>query len=347
MRDILLKMGGEGTTRLMNTYLSSPDRLVRFDKIPFALARPDEATRSLLGQLTLSADVKENVVQRLEAVEALAELGESSAVFAAILQYGTQCVTPTTAKILQQHPLTIGDEQFALVVQTLKNGPDAARANACLAMGFTGRRDHVERILEIGRAVDPGSDLAYATLFALNCLGADAATVVDLARLQLSTTTNRFGAREILLRRADTLALDVVEEDFDRDPNDQDRWQVGHHLCKDTARRSRVIARLWEMVQQSRPLGGADAVYDLVAELGTDEVQNFLWGKAHPATNSSIQEEPLSALCGLVKLVPGRRVACRRRRVNQSWHEPPWVGISAGRARPNGIGPYPLRSCHQ
>ena len=222
----------------------------------------------------------------------------------------------------------------------LTDGPDDARANACVALGFGGRRECVPQIREICRTADPGSELAYSVLYALDCLGEDPTTLADLARPQMYTG-NRLAVRRLLLREPTPATLNVIEEDFDSHPDDRCRWVVGRELCKDPARRERVLARLWGMVRQNHYLDGAGDVYDLVAELGTDDVQSFLWTKAQPVVSGSfVRHAPLDSIVRVGQARPGTSGARRGVRVDQRRIKPCGVGVIAGEVQSGGVDPH-------
>jgi hypothetical protein len=101
-----------------------------------------------------------------------------------------------------------------------------------------------------------------------------------------------------------------MEEDFMKGMLEEYRWQIGRRLAQEPLRRPRILPRLWEMVRSTNPIGGGAAVFDLLGDLGTAEVQEFLWTRVFSPSAGGIHLTGTApaALRGLMKIAPEEAV---------------------------------------
>ena len=161
VRELLLKIGGEGVTELANFELRHHGSVERFHR---ALYAPNAETHRLFLTI-LEASGSISQIPRHFITQCLADLGYDADVVEAVLRWGEE------ARPVRESLPPMSDETLAPALKTV-DGLELARIpNALLVLSVSGRADIAPRIQDCIKRFPKNEDLRPAALSALADLG--------------------------------------------------------------------------------------------------------------------------------------------------------------------------------
>ncbi len=172
-KSILLKISGDGFTRVTNALLGSTGKDSQHEGCKAALIQPDPQTRRLLvklahqNQLWGSGNNAFPVVQQY-AINTLAAIGENAELVRAVLRWGTKVSVYLPQLRSNRPPLT--DTELQPAIALLESSDLQQQANAILTIGISGRTDIRPRIREFFLRSPVDSQVALAAMQALRYL---------------------------------------------------------------------------------------------------------------------------------------------------------------------------------
>jgi hypothetical protein len=199
---ILLRIGGDGFTEVVNALLKATSDLSKLKGCQNSLVRPNAQTAHLLSTLAQSDELwgkgpgGRPFVQQ-KAIDALAVLGEDIELIRAVVRWGRQ-VSIDLPRLMRGHaPMSNDDIVPAL---SIMSDPSHERySNAILAAGFTGREDLRAQIknLFLGSATE--SDVALSSMFALEALGGQDPDIEERLLTQYRSGHHKFQALRLMV----------------------------------------------------------------------------------------------------------------------------------------------------
>jgi hypothetical protein len=197
---ILLKIGGNGSTRVINLYLNSTNFYARIGALKEAPRRPDRETVAHLVYLSQKDEVHEaGPVEQGYAALALAAVGECGYAVEAVIRWGLRTLVSAVQRLAA---MPADEKALAQALAALDEGGDRL-PGAILAVGVarqSGRKAELtERVRSILGSAPKESDVAQACVIALWLLGDRSDEMVTLVAPHLDVPEHRRDAVNALL----------------------------------------------------------------------------------------------------------------------------------------------------
>jgi len=282
---VLLKIGGEGLTRVNNAQLKAQSWQICVKGCEWAPIRPNNETRRLLGDLARSESLEAGgnrpfpIVQQ-KAADALAAVGEDAALIRAILRWGTQ-ISPYVTQ-LRQGQNEMSDAAIKPAADLLDTPHDEWYSNAILALGQSGRTDYRRRIQNIFRDSRPDSSVALCAVLALAHLGRCGEELLPYAISQYRSGYYKFPTLQLLqLRLPDEAEFLVPQLLPESPPYDEMDQRLIVYMATDLSRRPFVEQQLSD-VWKNRATIGTSFLFDRphVLDPTQPDEQEELWRRA-------------------------------------------------------------------
>lgn len=210
-RQLLFLINGTGWVCDNNRRLRSSDRHERLAAIEESWKRADTQTRTMLTTATRGTQKWEgHPVEQTKAAEALAVLGETTAVVEAVIQHGMKTSAYLDGLISASRPFP--DAAMQPAFDTLD------KPGAILAVGFGRRSDRLDDVLRLLHDAAPDSETALACLHTLGYLGDNQPSVLAALRDHLDNEKTSWTAERALLRINTQEALEVLAQHAPLDP---------------------------------------------------------------------------------------------------------------------------------
>jgi hypothetical protein len=198
---ILVKVGGKGSTRVINRHLNSTNFYARIGALKDAPRRPDWETVAHLVYLSQKDEVHETAgpVEQGHAALALAAVGEYDFATDAVIRWGLRTLVSAVQRLAS---MPSDEKALARALTALDEGGDHM-PGAILAVGTarqSGRREELaERVRSLLSSAPKESDVAHACVIALWLLGDRSDEMVALVAPHLDVPAHRHYALEALL----------------------------------------------------------------------------------------------------------------------------------------------------
>ena len=313
---VLLFIGGTGLTQVVNAVLARPG-WKGTDWHLWATAQPDAETRARLSRIARSGDLEEgsgrNVAhEQALAIQALAAIGEDDEVIQGLMRWGEHVISDGLIEIRKRRP-PISMETLAIALVALESPDVTRKANALLTIGVSGQKQLSERLRQIVRSPGHAVPVTKAALQALAWLGEEDGRITLELTSHLDHAETRAAAVQLLVTIGTPAATGVLARALMESGGTSlpaGPWNVvGYLLCQSEQRR-RVLEYLWEKTNdrdefwQLLGLGEGQSFADL-ADLGTREVEEFLWESAFPPRSGiHVVGQTATAVRGLAKFNP-------------------------------------------
>jgi hypothetical protein len=238
---ILVKIGGKGSTRVINRYLNSTNFYARIEALKDAPRRPDWETIAHLVYLSQRDDVHEAAgpVEQGYAALALAAVGEPCFAVEAVIRWRLHTLVSAVQRLAG---MPSDEKALARALAALDEGGERM-PGAILAVGTarqSGRKTELsERVRSILGSAPKESDVARACVIALWLLGDRSDQMVALVVPHLDVPAHRRFALNALVGAKSDAANDALLAHLDRcfEPG------LAIHLLNQT-RTSRAVAPL-------------------------------------------------------------------------------------------------------
>lgn len=173
-KGVLLKVGGDGFTQVVNALLRAKSEHAQREGCELACIRPDKNTKALVASLAHtepinSGDEEPFPIVQQAAIDALAAMGEDTALISAILGWGGK-ISPDVAEHRAGRP-PMSDEAIGPAVAAAADSSHERHSNGILALSVSQRLDLRLLIKELFLACSPSSSVAFAAMLALEKLG--------------------------------------------------------------------------------------------------------------------------------------------------------------------------------
>ena len=311
-RLLLLKIGGNGITILVNHELAQSDFYACLNGLTWALIKPDVETRRLLKAITKSNQLDGTSLspyRQLLATRALAALHEDKAVVESVLRWGLHM--PADLTDWGEGRTQIDEEKLQKAIEALNKADESAKINALLVLGISGRQDLIPRIRHVFSIARQESKVALASMITLDELRDKSSDAVRLFVLQLSVTERSVRAANALLNVGTEEALKnlahylctIHRSDFHQ------FYQIGAELAlalsKYPLTRSAALKTLWPTIKDQRWISWPHACFEAVGNLDDEEMREWLREEAFP-TEGALRNVPriASVIRGLAKFDP-------------------------------------------
>jgi hypothetical protein len=212
-RLVLLKIGGEGFSALINDEMSQSDYLTLQDGLDWCVARPNQVTRDALwtiAQRPIATGDRDQPYLRQIALQLLASFGEETRVVEFLLDVG-ECFLPDLINTLAAAESKIGEHSINRAIRSLSEPDEARRLAAMWVIATRDRLDlaeHLQRVLEVAPV---GSRSAIVAIRALRLMRARDDVTIELLARRLQDVPHRGEAGAALLKIGTPAALDAVE----------------------------------------------------------------------------------------------------------------------------------------
>ncbi|MFO0840904.1 MAG: hypothetical protein U0797_00710 [Gemmataceae bacterium] len=213
---LLEKMGGEGFTRVVNSYLAAGEFWGRWLGIEHAAKRSDAETVRRLASISLRDELHEGVaMEQGYATLALHALGESHAVVISIMRWGLFSLEQIVRRLT---PDPFDDGAMAPAFREL-DARGSSLEGALLAVGVGGRSDRLDLVRAIMKASPPEAGTSLAGAITLGILRDGSPEALELLRRQAAVPNHLFETCRALCRIPGDqplhLLCEVVERQFD------------------------------------------------------------------------------------------------------------------------------------
>lgn len=203
------------------------------------------------------------------------------------------------------------DNELKPALQAFNRGDLAAQRPAVCVLGLSGRRDHIPLVRDFLRREAVGSDGAIDAMRALIRLRDNSEESAELLERHLEPAKGDYArhALNALTVIGTSTAEDILERAFIGDVAGirAHRWTIAARLCRNEARRARLLPHIWKKMKITQDYWGSTAseCYELLTELLDPEVREYLWRKATP-THSSYDSasQRAAAISALAKIDP-------------------------------------------
>jgi len=314
---MLLRFGGEGMRIAVNGWLAS-DQPLSGQWIDLVILNPDQETRDHLKRRAASSALTDSQPHKIpwdqaKALVLLAQLGEKRTVVETVLRWGDCVIFKQLADVCQAGG-RMSDEDIQPAISALDN-PNASaseRENAVWALSLSGRADLVGKIWSLVSAQQI-LPIIVSALRAIVDLKGGHPIQIPVLRTLLRNKETSDPAAELLTELGTPEALDALEDSLQKGEPPASRhfpWNIYAVLLQDRKRRGRILQWIWEIgpTDPSRwnwPETPLVRFLPILGELGTREVEDFLWQLAFPKP-SSIHHvgQAANAIRGLAKINP-------------------------------------------
>lgn len=200
--EVLLRIGGDGVTRVVNALLQSTSDLAKVKGCKYSSVRPNKETRLLLDILAQSDDMRDDTrgnsfpLAQQKSINALAALGEDAALVRGIIKIGKQ-ISPDVTEYRDHHP-AMADHAISDALTILENADHESYANAVLALGFSGRPEIRHRIEAILLECDTESDTSMCAMLALEDLGGISENIAERVLEQYRSGHHKYPALKLM-----------------------------------------------------------------------------------------------------------------------------------------------------
>lgn len=279
---VLMKIAGDGLTKVVNMQLASTNMFSRLDGIKLSLIRPDSETRRLLADITRSSDYSDDQnsypLLQAEATNALAALGENRAVVDSILRWGIVFLLGLPDMRAGQLPMT--DSDLTGAIEALDDPDEKRRTNAVFALSISGRTDFASRVRQVLKHAEPESELALAAVVALDHFEDASPEAMGLLEKQLTVPNHAVPASLALLRNGKSESLAILEKELRCDGITpgvvlSDLLAVNLGMRQQT--RKTVAELLWKHIQENNGQWlGMTPSFECLLEVDCPEVREFL-----------------------------------------------------------------------
>jgi len=263
--DVLYKFGGEGFTRVLNTYLDSGDRFGCLRGTELGMKRPNDVTIEKLIRVSLQDELwegKRPVVQGY-AAKALAALGRQKEVVDSIVKWGLH-----TLSVVTDHRVGGGDIQNGVVETCVKaiSGVADPPAGAVMAIGVFGSAEHMAGVRRVLANAVPKSETAKAAVIALGLLRDQSYEAVELIQEHMAVLDHPHVALVALSRigtdRAKQALLKHLESHY--------QVELAADLLDSPVTREQAAELTRRYLSTAEPFYWAQAVERLVRYVGDD-----------------------------------------------------------------------------
>ncbi|MCA9214567.1 MAG: hypothetical protein KDB27_15955, partial [Planctomycetales bacterium] len=234
---LLELVGGEGFTTVVNELLKAGNFYGRLDGLKISSHRQDRQTIVLLAERMRSDGTHEGqAIEQGYAAAALADLGEWPLVVEYIGKYGLQGLD----RVYDYHGEFESLPDSCIALLGLSDARELTEGQI-EAIGFSGRADHADKIIEtlIGAPLD--SDLAHACILAIRRLELKDHAAVELLESQLGVEKHRRDAAVALYVANTDEALEILFQQLQN--------QYDHAIAVNLLRDNRTKERVLEHVQ--------------------------------------------------------------------------------------------------
>jgi len=239
---VLLRIGGEGFTRVVNALLSAKSRYSQLKGCEWAPVRPDSETLRLVSDLAHSEQLWEDggnpyPVLQHEAVNALAAMGEGSAVVSAVVRWDTK-VTRDVAK-LRENQKPLSDEELRPALERIDDNHADRRAEAVLAIGLSGRHDLRPRVMQLFLTSSFDSPVALCAMLALERLGGRDSELDERLIKQYASGHHKLMALRLLATGSEDESAMLLRTALPQSPpyDDMDRRIIAYLGSRDETRK--------------------------------------------------------------------------------------------------------------
>ncbi|MBI4133017.1 hypothetical protein HY478_00225 [Candidatus Uhrbacteria bacterium] len=308
-RRVLILMGGEGITKLINRELQSEHFWVRHGGLNCAFMRADEGIIERLTAIARRPIPRDDrgepesnpYMEFYQAITALAALG-CDAALVEILWNSGMAEVPINLADLRAHR---GPMQKTLTARALKTMESASSAEDALVTALviswlSGDADLIPAVRSILERAEPESRAAGYACIALQELGDQSEDFVRLAARLVQTKANATSGMNALIKlgeRGVTMLGNWLKGRSSSEPAEIDVWAI-RALYDRAATRKLAIDIAVDRCVQERFM--QNAPYDIAAEAGEPSVREQILDKAYSG-RSFMTTLPLRAIEGLAK----------------------------------------------
>lgn len=318
-RLLLLKIGGNGLTTLVNHELASSDVHAKIAGLTWALVRSDEQTKRLLRTLTQDeqlAEINEGRYAQVLAIQALAALHENETVVDAVLHWGLG-VPVTLTQWWGGHAI-VSDERVRTALQALESEDSRLWPGAILTVEFSRRQDLISNIHGIITKAKTNSDVARATIIALREMENTAPETVRFLKEQLRMSENRLYAVNALIRVGTAEAMTIITDYFKETARDfsvlhEIGIEIGHFLAKDPKNRPWIVTTLWSALKNLHSFLWRSEDLEILGDAEEQRIREWLVEQAFPPRETHADTGRLAGIIrAIAKFDPDTAFAAAR-----------------------------------
>ena len=313
-RRILILIGGQGITTLINRELASEHFWVRHGGLKWAFIRPDDSTRGQLAaiaQRPIPRDANgkpkpESSQEFCQAITALAVLGDDSILVEILMQTDVVDMLPIHLATLRAHR---GPMPKVLTQRALRIMQDAALSEDLLQTSLviawlSSDTDFIPTVRTVLERADPESQIANYACMALQVLGDQSDDFARLAERLVQTKKNADWGLNALIGLKNK-GLEFLKNWIQSPSNPDYTGRVIRTLYHYAETRKFAVD-----TSVSRCLNGGfthDPLYDIAAESDNPDLREQIHEVAF-AERAYVTVEPLRAIQGLAKFNVARAI---------------------------------------
>ncbi len=313
---ILLKIGGCGLTKVINTELTHTDPDVRISGIGWSSVQPDSKTFLNLKKIIQSDvlwDMNDNStfpLEQLYATTNLACLGDIETMIDAILKWGNDVASIHLSQIITKQFLR-SKTLLADLNQCLESDDSDQRGKAILILGYGKRTEFAKRIRELFQEASPDSKLAFYCLIAMYELKDEDERTVKCIKKQLYPYETEYGrlAGETLLEIGTPEAIKVIKEYIEYSINNinqpsipENALDLAVNLAKRFPAEIMFSAQIiWKKIKELPQEDLKPIWFECIGYLEDAEVSYWLWDRI---SSTKSQERAIFAIRGSAKFDP-------------------------------------------
>lgn len=303
---MLLKIGGDGITRLVNRMLQSENKFCRLQDIELSIHCASQKTRELLKQIPKLDEVwrKDLPFLQLKACVALASLDENRAIIETIMQRGR--VLQELLNVRKDRP-PMAHIDLDPALEVLQSDDKTYRTHAIWAIVASGRTDLIPLVRSELLKTPPDSQLARAATIALGIFRDTSEQTIGFLAQQLEVDDVRDAVYLALLRIRTPGALETLACYLKRRGIGLSQFemiQIALDLSQIPEYSQMVAEVAWQQIRADRMHEVCGALLVCLGELDLPEVREFLMNESYHQEYGErrFTGRKLSAIRGLAKL---------------------------------------------
>ncbi len=331
---VLHRIGGEGFTKVMNSWLRANNQYGRWEGIQLAAKRPDNETIDLLYGIAQRDSLwngGDYPVEQSHSADALAALGHRDKVIAYLLRWHLRVSPETLQYCTTGDPMC--DESMSVGLHAL-TAEAVPSPGAVLALAVGGRKDYVPKVRAILEQVPPDSDTALACVLTLDHLGDRTAATEAVLIRQLEVKKHRSAATRALVHTRSESAINALLKQLEREYDDT----IADALRRHPGTQVRAAELIWERFRSPAGHFMVGFMTDSFGLLETQDANEYLRATAFDNEGGFwIGGTKIRAIRGLARFDPDSAfLAARRALANTAYHEReqyPYLLIELNRER--------------